>query len=65
VPDPDDWFRARLEVQGPTVRVFVNDATMPTLTVTTLAEPRRGRVGLWVGNGSGGDFANLRVMGRD
>jgi hypothetical protein len=56
---------ARLVVQGSTVRVFVNDAKMPTLAVTTLAEPRRGRVGLWVGNGSGGDFANLRVMGRD
>jgi hypothetical protein len=64
-PDPDGWFRARLVVQGSTVRVFVNDAKMPTLAVTTLAEPRRGRVGLWVGNGSGGDFANLRVMGRD
>jgi hypothetical protein len=65
VPDPDGWFRARLVVEGSTVRVFVNDAKMPTLAVTTLTEPRRGRVGLWVGNGSGGDFANLRVMGRD
>jgi hypothetical protein len=61
VPDPNDWFRARIVLAGRALNVFVNGATTPTLTVTTLAEPRRGMVGLWVGNGSGGEFANLRV----
>ena len=65
VPDPDDWFRVRIALEGPTVRVFLSDATTPTLTIRTIQQPRRGKVGLWVGNGSGGDFANLRVTNKD
>lgn len=60
-PDPDGWFKARIVIDGRKVSVFVDDATTPTLTVTTLSERRGGRVGLWVGNGSSGDFANLKL----
>jgi hypothetical protein len=61
VPNPDGWFRARITLDGTALRVFVNDAVTPTLAVTTLAGPRPGRVAVWVGNGSGGHFANLHV----
>ena len=61
VPDPDRWFHARIVVAGSRVQVFVNDATEPCLSVETLSTPRGGPVGLWVGNGSGGAFANLRI----
>jgi hypothetical protein len=61
VPDPDGWFRARLVVDEKKVSVFVNDAETPTLVVTRLNERRGGMVGLWVGNGSSGDFANLKL----
>jgi hypothetical protein len=61
VPDPNGWFKVRVFVDGPRVEVFVNDSPTPTLTVAVLTPPRGGMVGLWVGNGSGGDFANLRV----
>ena len=61
VPDPNGWFKARVVVDGQTVNVFVNDASIPTLTVAALGAVQRGAVGLWVGNGSGGDFANLKV----
>ena len=56
VPDPDDWFHARI--------VFVNGAATPSLVVTQLSDRRDGLVGLWVGNGSGGDFANLEISPR-
>lgn len=62
VPDPDGWFRARIVIEGQKVSVFVNDSTTPTLTVTTLSERRGGLVGLWVGNGSSGDFAELTLI---
>lgn len=62
VPDPDGWFHARVELQGRQVRVFVNGAAEPSLTVTALGERPRGLVGLWVGNGSAGEFANLRLI---
>jgi hypothetical protein len=65
VPDPDGWFHARVVVSDRTVRVFVNEASAPTMTVDTLTPSRGGMVGLWVGNGSSGDFANLRVTPAD
>lgn len=65
VPDPGGWFHARLVVSDRTIKVFVNDASEPCLTVTELSGRRDGRIGLWVGNGSAGDFANLTITPRD
>jgi hypothetical protein len=61
VPDPNGWFHVRVVVAGSQVRVFVNDATEASLVVNRLSERTKGLVGLWVGNNSGGDFANLRI----
>ena len=63
-PDPEDWFRVRVVVEGRTVSVFVNDASAPCLAVTRLSDRTEGWVGLWVGSGSGGDFADLRITQR-
>jgi len=63
VPDPNGWFHARLVVAGPTVRVFVNGAADPCLAVSLLNDRKKGLVGLWTGNNSGGDFANLAISG--
>jgi hypothetical protein len=60
-PDPNGWFHARIVVAGPQVSVFLDGATNPSLVVTRLSDRGHGRVGLWVGNGSGGDFANLVI----
>ena len=64
-PDPNGWFRARVVVSGPKVSTFVNDATAPSLVVDALSNRTSGLVGLWVGNTSGGDFANLTIAGTD
>jgi hypothetical protein len=61
VPDPNGWFHARVVVASPKVSVFVNDANEPSLVVNQLSDRKRGLVGLWVGNTSGGDFANLKI----
>lgn len=61
-PDPNGWFHTRIVVASPKVSVYVADATEPSLVVTLLNDRRNGRVGLWVGNGSGGDFANFRIV---
>jgi len=61
VPDPNGWFHVRVVVAGSKVSVFVNDATEASLVVNRLSERTTGLVGLWVGNSSGGDFANLRI----
>ena len=59
--DGDEWFHARIVVARPSVTVFVNGAAMPCLSVKELSDRTGGSVGLWVGEGSGGYFANLRV----
>jgi len=61
VPDPNDWFHARVVVASPGVSVYVNDAKQPCLTVEQLSNRKKGWVGLWVGNTSGGDFANFKI----
>jgi hypothetical protein len=61
VPDPDGWFRSRIVIEDTRVQIFVDEAATATLTVDTIAQPRGRMVGLWVGNASGGDFANLQV----
>lgn len=58
-PDPDGFFKARIEINKPEIRVFVNDASEPCLVVNELTERTGGRVGLWMGNGSDGSFAEL------
>lgn len=61
VPDPNDWFHARIVITDPTVSVFIGDAKTPCLVVRLLNDRRQGMVGLWAGNSSGGDFANLTI----
>ncbi len=56
------WFHARLEIDGTTVRVFVNDGNEPVLVVKDLKlGDRSGLVGFW---GYPGAFANLKVTPR-
>jgi hypothetical protein len=60
-PDPNSWFHVRIEVNSPDIRVFVNDGKEPSLVVKQLSKNSSGKVGLWVGNQSEGDFANLVI----
>lgn len=62
VPDPNGWFHARVVVASPKVSVFVDGGKEPCLVVDQLSDRRKGLVGLWVGNTSGGDFANFRIV---
>ncbi len=47
---------------SPKVIVFVDNAAQPSLVVEQLSARKNGLVGLWVGNTSGGDFANLKIV---
>jgi hypothetical protein len=46
-PDGDEWFHAKIVVEGRVVKVFVNDAQEPSLTVPELSDRSGGSVGLW------------------
>ncbi len=58
-PDPDGFFKARIEINKPEIRVYVNDAVEPCLVVNELTDRTGGRIGLWMGNTSDGSFAEL------
>jgi hypothetical protein len=62
---PGVWTRYRIEVEGRKARLYVNGAEQPCLIVNDLKlEPQQGRVALWVGPGTEGYFANLKIAVR-
>ncbi|MFT4017448.1 MAG: DUF1080 domain-containing protein [Agriterribacter sp.] len=60
-PDPNDWFHAKVVVKGWHVAVYVNDTPDPVLESDKLNNNTNGKIALWVGNNSGGSFANLKI----
>ncbi len=60
-PAPDAWVHLRLELDGPTVRVFIDRVSEPALVIDRIGVVERGWIGLWVGHSSDGMFANLKV----
>jgi len=58
---PTDWMPLRIVVTGDRVLVVVGLVANVTLDVRKLGTLERGMVGLWTGNNSDGDFANLRI----
>jgi hypothetical protein len=58
---PTDWVTLRVVVTAKAVQAYVGAVKEPTFEVRKLGESETGLVGLWVGNTSDGDFANLRI----
>ena len=58
---PTDWVPLRVVATDKTVQIYVGPVKSPTLEVRKLGQLDRGMVGLWTGNNSEGDFANLRI----
>jgi len=55
------WVHVRVELAGPTARIFFDTATVPTLTVPRLAGAGGRRFGVWTGAfGRGAYFSNIR-----
>ena len=61
-PGGNDWFHAKIVIQYPKVTVYVNGNTEPSLVIDKLNERKTGKIGLWVGNTSDGDFSNLQII---
>jgi hypothetical protein len=59
--EPTAWVPLRIVVKGRTIQGYVGGVTSPTLDVRKFGQHDRGLIGLWTGNNSDGDFANLRV----
>jgi hypothetical protein len=63
--EPGVWTKYKIEVEGRKARLYVQGAEQPCLIVNDLKlEPRAGGVALWVGPGTDGYFANLKITAR-
>ena len=60
-PDPNDWFTMTLVIENKTIKAYINDAEIPALEVEKLANSQNGKLGIFVGGGSGGDFQNVFI----
>ena len=61
VPDPNDWFHVKIDIQYPYVKVYVNNSETASLEISQLSEHKKGWLGLWVGNNSEGMYRNLVI----
>jgi hypothetical protein len=60
--EPGVWTRYRVVILGTTARLYVHDTTQPCLIVNDLKlGDSEGAVALWVGPGTEGYFANLKI----
>jgi hypothetical protein len=64
-PGGNEWFHAKIVIKYPMVTVYVNGNQEPSLSVEQLNKRTSGKIGLWVGNNSDGDFANLIILKQD
>lgn len=58
-PNPDDWFKAIININDEIVKVYVNDISEPVLTIDRLTSTKSKKIGIWTGFGSSGRFRNL------
>ena len=64
--EPGVWTRVRVVVDGVKARLFVHDATQPTLIVNDLKlGDVSGGIALWSGSGTESWFSSLRVTPRE
>jgi len=60
--EPGVWTKYKIEVDGREARLYVHGAAQPCLIIDDMKlEPREGGVALWVGPGTEGYFANLKI----
>lgn len=64
---PAEWTGIKIVVKDETARLYVNDASQPTLIVNHLKQGKdmRGSIGLWIGRGILGHFTDIKVTKED
>lgn len=60
---PGEWEKVKIEVEGQVAKLYINDEPEPVLVVNDLklGPDARGKIGLWVDNGTNGFFRNLKI----
>jgi hypothetical protein len=61
-PDPGAWVHVRIVVAGKKIGVYIDHSNTSSLEVEQLENLGKGKIGLWAGHTSGGDWANITVV---
>jgi hypothetical protein len=61
VPDPNDWFHAKIVIEYPSIKVYVNNSEVSSLEIKQLSDRKKGWIGFWAGNNSDGTYKNLII----
>lgn len=60
-PNPDSWFTLTVKIDSDTVSAFIDGNKTPSLEVKRLTKNSGGKIGLFMGDNSGGDFEIMEV----
>ena len=60
VPNPNEWFHVKIEIDAPDIKVFVNESNEPTLVVQKIGTRNEGKLGLWI-DSQDGLFRNVTL----
>lgn len=60
VPDPNDWFHAKIVINYPDIKVYVNGSAKPSLEVKQISKRKDGKLGLWM-DSEDGWFRNVSI----
>jgi len=59
--NPNDWFKVKIVLLNEQISVYINGAADPSLQVKSLSTNRTGKIGMWTGNESAGEFRNMTI----
>lgn len=63
--DPNGWFHVKLVILDKSVSVYINRSKVSVLETKLLGQTQGKMIGYWVGNGSGGEWKNLKIKKRE
>jgi hypothetical protein len=60
-PNPNGWFTLKLVLEGKVVKAYINNYKEPSLVVEKLTVINKGKLGIFIGDDSGGDFKSIKI----
>lgn len=60
-PNPNDWLSMTVIIENKIIKAFINDSLNSSIVVKKLDQNQNGKVGIFVGGGSGGDFESVFI----
>ncbi len=60
-PNPNDWFIMTVVINQSKVKAYINGSKTPALVVNKLNNMQNGKIGIFMGDNSGGDFKHITV----